>query len=445
MAKLLLLLILSLYPSIISLSCRVSHSSAALHHPHSGVRWNRELHSPSTRWQLRGGSDDGMEGVFDVLPPSVRGLVQQLNKKGDGDADYDTDTDDDSQSHAQARQPEKRAPPQMRAPSQTSLLGSEASERSESEDQLPPMNDMREAEVLDRALKRWKSNMEERSRNPRIALMEHPKWQWMQEVEKFQNDTLLAIEKFEARLQEENTSILTHPLVLKLQELFPRNLDGALEDDDTIPEPNVWTMEEKTIAYEALADDVSVNRSVTHGPFWALSKDELNDALHNCILDGASDAQTIRDLVRSGANPTQSLAPHVMGPLHLAVHLRRHAYVDELVKLGADVNMRRAGNDDAHLAAGETPLMRAAIVGDASGVKQLVELGGRVNDCDQDGCTALHYAAGNGHIDAAAALLAAGALVSVADKRGCLALDYAVEHNETEMVIMLQSTTGSGQ
>jgi ankyrin repeat protein len=74
-----------------------------------------------------------------------------------------------------------------------------------------------------------------------------------------------------------------------------------------------------------------------------------------------------------------------------------------------------------------------------------VELGGRVNDCDQDGCTALHYAAGHGHIDAAAALLAAGALVSVADKRGCLALDYAVQHNETEMVIMLQSTTGAGQ
>ena len=79
-------------------------------------------------------------------------------------------------------------------------------------------------------------------------------------------------------------------------------------------------MEEKTIAYEALADEVSVNRSVTHGPFWALSKDELNDALHNCILDGASDAQSIRDLVRSGADVTHSLAPHVMGPLHLAGH-----------------------------------------------------------------------------------------------------------------------------
>ena len=77
MAKLLLLLILSLYPSIISLSCRVSHSSAALHHPHSGVRWNRELHSPSTRWQLRGGSDDGSVQHWDA-PASLNTTAAML-------------------------------------------------------------------------------------------------------------------------------------------------------------------------------------------------------------------------------------------------------------------------------------------------------------------------------------------------------------------------------
>ena len=42
------------------------------------------------------------------------------------------------------------------------------------------------------------------------------------------------------------------------------------------------------------------------------------------------------------------------------VHLRRHAYVDELVSLGANVNLR--SGDDA-----ETPLIRAAVVGDALG------------------------------------------------------------------------------
>ena len=48
-----------------------------------------------------------------------------------------------------------------------------------------------------------------------------------------------------------------------------------------------------------------------------------------------------------------------MSVWHTAVHLRRHAYVDQLVSLGADVNLK-SGHDK------ETPLIRAAVVGDAA-------------------------------------------------------------------------------
>lgn len=47
------------------------------------------------RVQLRGGSDQGMEDVMDVLPPTVRGLVDQLDQKRDSEFGDDGDADDD--------------------------------------------------------------------------------------------------------------------------------------------------------------------------------------------------------------------------------------------------------------------------------------------------------------------------------------------------------------
>ena len=51
------------------------------------------------------------------------------------------------------------------------MTESEASERwASGEDELP-VDDTRDAEAMDRVLKKWKENMQERSKNPRIALM----------------------------------------------------------------------------------------------------------------------------------------------------------------------------------------------------------------------------------------------------------------------------------
>jgi len=46
---------------------------------------------------------------------------------------------------------------------------------------------------------------------------EHPKWKWFQEVEKFQNESVQTLQEFEEKLQLHNSSLLSHPLVMKLQ------------------------------------------------------------------------------------------------------------------------------------------------------------------------------------------------------------------------------------
>ena len=46
------------------------------------------------REQLRGGSDEGMEGVMNVLPPNVRGLVDQLDQTRGSEVGDDENDDD---------------------------------------------------------------------------------------------------------------------------------------------------------------------------------------------------------------------------------------------------------------------------------------------------------------------------------------------------------------
>jgi len=57
--------------------------------------------------QLRGGGDDGMAQMLDVLPASVRGLVDALDRKGNGD---DSGSSSDGRSHTESEAPARRRP-----------------------------------------------------------------------------------------------------------------------------------------------------------------------------------------------------------------------------------------------------------------------------------------------------------------------------------------------
>ena len=381
------------------------------------------------------GISEKMADALEVLPPTVRGLMDALDDKRTGMSDDDGDNGSgDVGGHSSGGGAGADSVSDLlRAVESAGEQPRAASEESDGE--LPPMDDFREADKLAKVLQKWKEGMEERLKNPDLALAEHPKRKWMQEVETWVNETERNQEAFDAHLQLQNDTLLSNPFIRKLQELYPRNLDGADDDDDAVPEPNLWTMEEKESAYAALARDFDVNRSKTHGRFWAFSREELNVALTECIIDGSSDPQVVRDLVRSGAEPNSALTPAVMGPIHLSAHFRRHAYIKELVGLGADANLPRAES-------GETPLMRAAMVGDAAGVALLVKLGARVGDVDAEGRTALHLSAGYGGMDAAAALLEAGASVAATDDDGRTPQAYAQLNDEREIAAMLAEAAG---
>jgi len=222
-----------------------------------------------TAVRLRGGADES-EGVRDMLtalPDEVRGMVGALDRAaalGNGDVESEVPSD----MAARLDLPGSREPAQ---PESSHDAGASA-------DELPTMDDpqsLREADALERALKKWKHGMEERAENPRISLsvrflyhmaqaksltrcvwrceslshemprspararkadeeifdQEHPKWTWMQQIEKFLNDSHLKLGEFEANVRQLNGTLHAQPLYLKLQvcDPFSLNQPGRLD------------------------------------------------------------------------------------------------------------------------------------------------------------------------------------------------------------------------
>ena len=73
-----------------------------------------------------------------------------------------------------------------------------------------------------------------------------------------------------------------------------------------------------------------------------------------------------------------------------------------------------------------TPLIEAAISGDAASIRSLIKGGADVNETSSNGFSPLMAAAMKGHIDAVRLLLAHGADISLRNKNGVAVLTYAV-------------------
>jgi ankyrin repeat protein len=88
---------------------------------------------------------------------------------------------------------------------------------------------------------------------------------------------------------------------------------------------------------------------------------------------------------------------------------------------------------------GLTPLMVAAMVGDAAAVRELVRKGASVAARSESGAhvTALMMAAANGHDDAVIALVEGGADVEAIDDFGEAALGYAARYGHKMTMSML--------
>ncbi|WP_425384092.1 ankyrin repeat domain-containing protein [Wolbachia endosymbiont (group B) of Eupithecia inturbata] len=101
-------------------------------------------------------------------------------------------------------------------------------------------------------------------------------------------------------------------------------------------------------------------------------------------LHYAVDAKTVKLLVEKGANVNVADAEGYTA-LHLAVTEKRLETVRELIKSGANVNAEEYGNKC-------TPLHLACMVGKVEIVEELVKAGAEIEQADKFGMKAMDYA-----------------------------------------------------
>ena len=88
---------------------------------------------------------------------------------------------------------------------------------------------------------------------------------------------------------------------------------------------------------------------------------------------------------------------------------------------------------------GNTALMSAAAIGDASTVQQLIDGGAEVNARSDIGNTALIYAAQEGHIEVVEVLIRAGAAAGLANDYNATAPKLALGYGHDEILKILKT------
>ena len=127
-----------------------------------------------------------------------------------------------------------------------------------------------------------------------------------------------------------------------------------------------------------------------------VSEAQQASAIRSAVQDG--DVAALERAVRQGANPN---AKDTFGDAVL-LDVREPAMVAALLRLGADANVRH--REDA-----DTPLIRAARMGNGELVRVLLAAGADVHAAMAGGATALSEAVRGGHDDVATLLHTAGA------------------------------------
>jgi ankyrin repeat protein len=146
-------------------------------------------------------------------------------------------------------------------------------------------------------------------------------------------------------------------------------------------------------------------------------------------------------LIAAGADVNAKEASRQQTALMWAVSERHADVVRVLVQSGADVQARTAVNTpgrkpgmraSGNAAAGLTPLIFAARVGDVEAARLLLDAGANINDTADEGLSALGFATVRGHVPVALLLLARGANPNAADG-GYAPLHWAAGSWETTL------------
>ena len=157
----------------------------------------------------------------------------------------------------------------------------------------------------------------------------------------------------------------------------------------------------------------------------------------------------VRALLKDGVGIDKSLNMNKWTVLHVAAFYNHAALVKELIKAGADVNMRvcadvkRAGTDPGlELVSNYTALHLAAVTSHTTIIMELIKGGADVNIATSDGVTPLHIAADVGHEAGVLALMYAGADINAVVRNGHTPLSAAV-HGKHERIVELLKHAGA--
>jgi ankyrin len=157
------------------------------------------------------------------------------------------------------------------------------------------------------------------------------------------------------------------------------------------------------------------------------------------VASWTGNADVVRRLISAGADVNAKEASRQQTALMWAASERHADIVRLLVEKGADVHARTAVNTPnrrpgmrAAGAAGLTPLLFAARVGDVESARILLDAGARIDDLADEGLTALGFATVRGHVPMALLLLERGANANAMDA-GYSPLHWAAGSWETTL------------
>lgn len=166
----------------------------------------------------------------------------------------------------------------------------------------------------------------------------------------------------------------------------------------------------------------------------------FNTAIINALKSG--DLTKIREWIEQVGDINEEIQ-HGLAAIHYASMLGHLNATRELVKSGADVNLRISISSE--IESGKCPLHLAAENGHAEVVDFLIKSGASVNDgCFLDGNnTALHLSVINNHITSIECLIKHGADLDLTDANGKNAMSYAISFGDAKIIETLLNAGAS--
>lgn len=215
---------------------------------------------------------------------------------------------------------------------------------------------------------------------------------------------------------------LVQSLCLMLSICFSYNA-YSIQSETALPKEAIFYSAVKTGQTEEvrslLAEGLDVNQPFGEGI----------SALHLAVINNQEEVAEI--LIQSGANVNAPDATLSATPLHLAALYGRNNIANALIKRGANVNALMKFNI--------SPLLVAAQFKQAEMIELLLNNKANLHHSDQDGYSALHFAAQNGDDITAKILLDRGAQVNMRDKtKNATPIMVAREQNHMNVVKLLE-------